>query len=112
MLTTQAGRIARQESIQYYLGNASIIKQTFVNLGVPTFGADNAPYVWVYLGGDSWEWHMYILNVFGVLTTPGVGFGPAGQGYIRLTGFGNREKIIATCERLKTMNITPPHRTR
>jgi len=88
--------------IAYYMENAKIIKETLDAKGVKTFGGENAPYIWAqFPGTDSWEQFTKILEKAHVVTTPGVGFGPAGQSFIRFSAFGHRENVIEACERLK-----------
>lgn len=82
-----------KENIQYYLNNTMIIKNGLEDAGFETFGGDNAPYVWLKVpeGMKSWEFFDELLEKVGVVGTPGVGFGPSGEGYFRLTGFGTKE---------------------
>ena len=75
------------------------------SLGLKTFGGVNAPYVWVKTpdGISSWEFFDLMLHRCGVACTPGVGFGPSGEGYVRLTAFNtleNTEKAIARLSKL------------
>ena len=67
------------------------------------FGGKNAPYLWVKTpdGTDSWKFFEQMLYAVGVVCTPGVGFGPSGEGYIRLTAFGNREDCKEAMRRIK-----------
>lgn len=82
-----------KENIKYYLTNAKIIKEKFVNTGFNAYGGVNSPYVWLEVpkGKTSWEFFDDILEKYGIVGTPGSGFGPNGEGYFRLTGFGKRE---------------------
>ena len=82
-----------KENIKYYLTNAKIIKEKFVNAGFNAYGGVNSPYVWLEVpkGKTSWEFFDDILEKYGIVGTPGSGFGPNGEGYFRLTGFGKRE---------------------
>lgn len=108
----QAGGIAALEEeglksisslTKFYLENARIIKETFEGLGHEVFGGVNAPYLWVrFRGQKSWDVFQEFLDKFQIVTTPGSGFGPAGEGYIRLTAFGHRETILKAAARLKT----------
>lgn len=89
----------------FYLENARIIKETFEELGYDVFGGVNAPYVWVrFKGENSWDVFQRLLDKFHLITTPGAGFGPAGEEYIRFTAFGHREDILQAMERLKAQN--------
>ena len=75
-----------------------------ISLGIKAFGGVNAPYIWLQTpnGMDSWSFFDKLLNEANILGTPGVGFGPSGQGYFRLTAFGNRENTEEAMERFKT----------
>jgi LL-diaminopimelate aminotransferase len=90
-----------QETVGFYMENASIIMKTMRELGLECYGGENAPYVWVrFPGRKSWDVFGEILEGAHVVTTPGSGFGPAGEGYIRFSAFGHRENIVEACERL------------
>ena len=79
-----------------------VVRDTMTNLGFQCYGGENAPYVFVHFPGrDSWEVFDEILNNCHVVTTPGVGFGPAGQGYVRISAFGSQEDCQEACKRLK-----------
>ena len=93
---------ARQttEQVDYYLGNAKLIREGVQALGFDCVGGDNSPYVWVNVKGDSWEFFDRLLNEAQVVTTPGAGFGRCGQGYIRISAFNNREKVIEAMGRI------------
>lgn len=82
-----------KENIKYYMGNAQIIKEKFIEAGMNVYGGVNAPYVWVEVpkGETSWEFFDEMIEKYGIVGTPGSGFGPSGEGYFRLTGFGKRE---------------------
>lgn len=100
---TEEGQKQIQENIQYYLDNAKIIVEGLGEIGLETYGGINAPYVWLKLpeGTKSWDFFDKLLEEVGVVGTPGVGFGPSGEGYFRLTAFGNRENTIEAIERIK-----------
>jgi LL-diaminopimelate aminotransferase len=93
----------------YYLENAALIRKTlsgpnFGNAGVELFGGDNAPYIWArFPGRKSWEVFDLILDKCQVVCTPGAGFGPAGESFIRFSSFGHREQVIEACERLSSL---------
>jgi LL-diaminopimelate aminotransferase len=85
----------------FYLGNAALIRSTLQNLGIRCVGGDNSPYIWArFPGRDSWEVFAEILEKCQVVTTPGAGFGPAGQSYIRFSAFGHRGDVEEACGRL------------
>ena len=83
--------------------NARIMRETLLQTGLTIFGGENAPYIWVKTpeGVGSWEMFDHLLNKLHLVCTPGIGFGPSGEGYVRLTTFGTREDCIEAMERLK-----------
>ena len=89
--------------IDYYLGNAAMLKEAMESIGFKVFGGDNAPYVFVQLpeGKSSWDMFSEILEKAQVVTIPGAGFGPGGEGYLRLSAFAPRDSVIEACSRLK-----------
>lgn len=89
--------------IDYYLENAAMLKEAMVSIGFNVFGGDNAPYVFVQLpeGKSSWDMFSEILEKAQVVTIPGAGFGPGGEGYLRLSAFAPRDSVIEACARLK-----------
>ena len=84
----------------YYLRNAALIRSHMEERGFSCTGGDNSPYVWVETGTSSWEFFDRLLNESGVVVTPGAGFGPAGEGYIRISAFNDREKVEEALERI------------
>ena len=99
-----AGLEEMRAVVAFYKENARIIKETLDSLGITTYGGDNAPYIWAnFPGKDSWEMFTWILEKAFVVTTPGVGFGPAGQGFLRFSSFGHRENVLEACGRLKKL---------
>jgi LL-diaminopimelate aminotransferase len=95
----------------YYLENAKIIRKTltganFRAAGVEVFGGDNAPYVWArFPGKKSWDIFDRVLDSCHVVCTPGAGFGPAGESFIRFSSFGHREQVLEACERLSRLAL-------
>lgn len=90
-----------QAQVQFYLENARLIRETLLSLGLKVYGGDNAPYLWVYFKGkNSWDAFEELLNDCQIISTPGVGFGPAGEGFVRFSAFGHRENILECCKRL------------
>jgi len=89
--------------IDYYLENARMLKEAMESIGFKVFGGDNAPYVFVQLpeGKSSWDMFSEILEQTQVVTIPGAGFGPGGEGYLRLSAFAPKDSVIEACERLK-----------
>ena len=102
---TEKGQKEIKENIKYYMENAKIIKEGLIEAGHTVFGGVNAPYIWLKVpnGLTSWEFFDKLLNEVNVVGTPGVGFGPSGEGYFRLTAFGTRENTIEAIERIKNM---------
>lgn len=100
---SEAGKAQVRESVDYYMANAKIIKNGLENIGYKVYGGVNAPYIWLKTpkGFSSWEFFDYLLKLKNIVATPGVGFGPSGEGFIRLTAFGSRENTIEAIERLK-----------
>ena len=99
---TPEGQRQVKETIDYYMTNASIMSDTLTRLGYQVYGGENAPYLWVKTptGTDSWQFFEQLLYGVGVVCTPGVGFGPSGEGYIRFTAFGNREDCLEAMTRM------------
>ncbi|MCL2880058.1 MAG: LL-diaminopimelate aminotransferase [Treponema sp.] len=88
----------------FYLGNAKLIKSALDKHGIHSIGGENSPYIWAHFPGrDSWEVFAEILDTCHIITTPGAGFGPAGQGYIRFSAFGHRADITEACGRLDNL---------
>jgi LL-diaminopimelate aminotransferase len=100
---TDEGWVQIAKSINYYLENAKIIADTLTSLGIWFTGGTNAPYIWLKCpnGQKSWEYFDYLLENIGVVGTPGAGFGEMGEGFFRLTAFGDRENVLTAMERLK-----------
>jgi LL-diaminopimelate aminotransferase len=109
----QAGALAALDSeglkeirslTDFYLGNAKLIRNALQKLKINCIGGDNSPYIWAHFPGrDSWEVFSEILEKCQVVTTPGSGFGPAGQSFIRFSAFGHRADVEEACARLSRM---------
>ncbi|MDD7595108.1 MAG: LL-diaminopimelate aminotransferase [Clostridiales bacterium] len=99
------GEAECRELIGYYKKNAQIIASALELRGVWFTGGKNSPYIWMKCPGgmSSWEFFDYLLNRIQVVGTPGEGFGAAGEGYFRLTAFGDRSNTEEAAERLKTL---------
>lgn len=88
--------------IDYYLENAKILKECFLDLGFKVHGGTDAPYIFVDLGGkSSWDTFSEILESVQVVTIPGAGFGPGGEGFLRMSAFAPRESCIEAAKRFK-----------
>ena len=100
---TPEGQKEIAENIARYLGNAKTIREALLGIGLKVWGGVNSPYVWVKTpdGMTSWQFFDHLLYDLNVVGTPGSGFGPSGEGYFRLTGFGSAEQTREACERLK-----------
>ena len=99
---SDAGLAAMDDLVGFYKENAAILKKTWEEMGYTVYGGTDAPYVWVSFDGrDSWEVFTEILEKTNIVTTPGAGFGPAGNGYVRCSAFGSRENINEAARRLK-----------
>ena len=92
-----------REIIDYYMENARIIREGLAEAGLAVYGGVNAPYIWLKTPGGitSWDFFDKLLNEANVVGTPGSGFGPSGEGFFRLSAFGNRENVIEAVERIK-----------
>lgn len=100
---SEKGKKEIKENIDYYLNNATIIKNGLEEADFKVFGGINAPYIWLKTPNEmnSWDFFDILLEKVGVIGTPGVGFGPSGEGYFRLTAFGTKENTIKAIERIK-----------
>lgn len=98
---TPVGRKQIQQTIDIYMTNAALIRKTLTELGYEVYGGVNAPYIWLKTpdGAGSWDFFDRLLKEANVIGTPGVGFGPAGEGYFRLTAFGTPENVKEALER-------------
>ncbi|HEX9022593.1 MAG TPA: LL-diaminopimelate aminotransferase [Geobacteraceae bacterium] len=92
-----------REIIDYYMGNARIIREALSAIGLTVHGGVNAPYIWLKTpqGLASWDFFDKLLTECHVVGTPGSGFGPSGEGYFRLSAFGNRDNVLEAVERIK-----------
>jgi len=104
---TEMGLKQIQEQIRYYLENARIMTDTLTDLGIWFTGGKNSPYIWLKCPNDlsSWEFFDFLLNRCGVVGTPGTGFGVNGEGFFRLTAFGNKNSVVEAMERIRKIII-------
>lgn len=100
---TPEGQRETKEAIEYYRQNAEIIRKGLTEAGLTVYGGENAPYIWAKTpkGMKSWEFFDFLLEKTGVVTTPGAGFGPSGEGYVRLTAFSTKENTVKAMEKIK-----------
>ena len=89
---TPEGKKQVKAMIGYYMENARLMKQMLGKTGLRFFGGENAPYLWLKAPGNMTAWKFFdkLLYEAHVASTPGIGFGPSGEGYVRITSFGNR----------------------
>ena len=102
---TPDGKKQIQETIQYYMTNARIIREGLQKIGFTVYGGVNAPYIWLKTPAtlSSWEFFDKLLHQIQIVGTPGAGFGPSGEGYFRLTSFGSRENTEKAMEKMKNL---------
>ncbi len=102
---SEAGKRELKEQVAYYMNNAKTIKTGLKDAGYEVYGGTNAPYIWLKTPNNmtSWEFFDYLLENANVVGTPGSGFGPSGEGYFRLTAFGNHENTVKALERIKAL---------
>ena len=93
------GGVQVQQTIDYYMQNAQVMLNTLRQQGFTVYGGEDAPYLWVKVpeGMTSWSFFDTLLHNAHVACTPGVGFGPSGEGYVRLTAFGHHEATLIAC---------------
>ena len=102
---SENGQKQIKDNIEYYMENARIIRERLKKAGYETFGGINAPYIWLKTPNNmkSWDFFDELLTKYNIVGTPGVGFGPNGEGYFRLTAFGSRENTIEAMKRLSKL---------
>jgi LL-diaminopimelate aminotransferase len=97
---TPEGRAQTQQLTDFYLGNAKLIREAMSRLGLKCIGGDDAPYIWINTGRDSWEFFDLLLNKAQVVTTPGAGFGRCGEGHVRISAFNSRANVETALARI------------
>lgn len=104
---SEAGKKELRAQIDYYMNNAEYIRSNLEEAGYEVNGGKNSPYVWLKTPNhlSSWEFFDKLLYGISVVGTPGVGFGPHGEGYFRLTAFGDRDKTVEAVDRIKSMTF-------
>lgn len=102
-LYTEEGQKQIKDTITYYLKNAQLLLDGCKEVGFEVVGGVNAPYVWIKApnGLPSWDFFQKLLEELHIVGTPGVGFGPSGEGYLRLTAFNSYENTKEAVERIK-----------
>jgi LL-diaminopimelate aminotransferase len=104
---SESGKKEISDVIQYYMENARIMREHLSALAFKVYGGINAPYVWVKSSGkyDSWTLFDKLLMEANVVATPGSGFGPSGEGFLRFSSFALRENVIEAMERIKKISL-------
>jgi LL-diaminopimelate aminotransferase len=97
---TDEGKKQVKAMTDFYLGNAALIRAAVTKLGFSCVGGENAPYIWINVGRDSWEFFDLLLNKAQVVCTPGAGFGRCGEGHVRISAFNSRENVVAALDRI------------
>lgn len=106
-LYSSDGLIQIKQNINYYLNNCKLIKDTLTAMNISSFGGENSPYIWLKIPNNmkSWDFFDLLLEKACIVGTPGVGFGPSGEGYLRLTAFNSLENTSAAMDRFKQIVI-------
>ena len=104
---TKEGQAQIKELVGYYMENARIIREGLTAAGLTCFGGVNAPYIWLQTPNNmpSWDFFNKLLSEANIVGTPGAGFGSCGEGYFRLTAFGDRENTLRAVERFKNLKL-------
>jgi len=104
---TDEGKKEIRENLDYYLENAKVIRDSLEKIGLQVYGGVDSPYIWFKTPDDidSWTFFDILLDQANVVSTPGAGFGPSGEGYIRLTAFNTYEKTVEAMERIKELKF-------
>ena len=102
---SEEGKAQLKEQVAYYMRNAKVIFDGLKEAGYEVYGGINAPYIWLKVpeGMTSWDFFDYLLEKAHVVGTPGSGFGPSGEGYFRLTAFGNYENTAEAIDRIRNL---------
>ena len=99
---TPEGREQVRQTIDYYMQNANRIKARLSDIGLKVYGGNDAPYLWVHTPDGMTSWRFFEQMLYGahVVCTPGVGFGPSGEGFVRLTAFASHEQTDEALDRI------------
>ena len=102
---TPEGKAGIQANLNYYKQTARILLEGLRAMGYEVFGGKNAPYIWcrVPQGYDSWSFFDHLLHTCQIVCTPGAGFGPTGEGFVRFSAFSNRKDVEEALKRMKTL---------
>ena len=104
---SEEGKAQIREIISYYMNNAQVIRESLTGIGLTVYGGVNSPYIWVKTPNnmDSWDFFDILLNEANVIGTPGSGFGPSGEGYLRLTAFNTLENTKEAMDRISKLEF-------
>lgn len=104
---SEEGRKQVKANIDYYLGNARIMREGFRKAGFTVYGGTDSPYLWLRTpqGLGSWQFFDRLLHKAHIVSTPGAGFGPSGEGFLRLTAFGKPEDCEEATDRIQKLNL-------
>ena len=96
------GRKQTAEQVAYYMRNAGLLREGLTSAGFSPFGGEHAPYIWMRTpdGLSSWDCFDRLLETAHVVSTPGSGFGAAGEGYVRISAFNDRERVEEAIARI------------
>ena len=98
----EAGWTQTTQQTRFYLENAEMIKRALGKLHLKVYGGTNSPYLWAqFKNRKSWDVFQEILEKYHIVTTPGAGFGPSGESFVRFSAFGSRENVILATERMQ-----------
>ena len=97
------GKEEIRQTINYYLGNARILRNILVEKGMRVYGGINSPYLWMKTPQDmgSWDYFNFMLEELNLVVTPGVGFGSEGEGYLRFSALGKRDDVLEAERRIR-----------
>ncbi|RXI24281.1 MAG: LL-diaminopimelate aminotransferase [Candidatus Amulumruptor caecigallinarius] len=106
-LYSEEGSRQVKETVDYYMRNSRLLLEGVRGAGLQAFGGENSPYVWIKTpdGMDSWQFFDRMLSDLHIAGTPGVGFGPSGEGYFRLTAFNTYENTLKAVQRIKDWQL-------
>ena len=104
-LYSEQGRAEVQSLLSHYMGNAAVLRQAALDVGLSVWGGINAPYLWVRTPPQTSSWQMFdrLLHETNVVITPGSGFGSAGEGYFRISAFNSRQAVEEVASRLRAI---------
>jgi len=102
-LYSRKGKLETQELVNYYLTNATLIRNELLSIGYEVYGGVSSPYVWFKTPDNqpSWKFFHHLLYENQIVATPGVVFGLSGDRYMRLSGFSSREETLIALERIR-----------